>query len=407
MKHTTPLINNDWDIILKDEFQKESFKELTQFVANEREKYSVFPLEDNVFSAFKLCSFFKTKVVIIGQDPYHRKGQAHGLAFSVPNGEKIPPSLGNIFKELQSDLNIPISRNGNLESWAKQGVFLLNATLTVREKEAGSHQYLAWEDFTDSVISKLSSEKNGLIFLLWGAFAQKKSVLINTKKHYILKTNHPSPLSAYRGFLGCKHFSKTNDILIQNNQKPIDWNLCISTSMSAQNDIIKKAKNYITENFNELLFISIENQEMHHIKNGKVIKTYSISSSSYGIGNKSGSNKTPVGLHRVASKFGSKTPTNGIMKSRVFYGDIATIYNDTTKSKTDDITSRIFWLEGLEQDKNKGKGIDSYKRYIYIHGTSEEGRLGTPASKGCIRMKNKDVIDLFKIVKVGTLVLIL
>ena len=229
MKHTTPLINNDWDIILKDEFQKESFKELTQFVANEREKYTVFPLEDNVFTAFKLCSFSKTKVVIIGQDPYHGKGQAHGLAFSVPNGEKIPPSLGNIFKELQSDLNIPISRNGNLESWAKQGVLLLNATLTVREKEAGSHQYLAWEDFTDSVISKLSSEKNGLIFLLWGAFAQKKSVLINTKKHYILKTNHPSPLSAYRGFLGCKHFSKTNKILIKNNHKPIDWNLCSDT----------------------------------------------------------------------------------------------------------------------------------------------------------------------------------
>ena len=407
MKHTTPLINNDWDIILKDEFQKESFKELTQFVANEREKYSVFPLEDNVFTALKLCSFSKTKVVVIGQDPYHGKGQAHGLAFSVPNGEKIPPSLGNIFKELQSDLNIPISRNGNLESWAKQGVLLLNATLTVREKEAGSHQYLAWEDFTDSVISKLSSEKNGLIFLLWGAFAQKKSVLINTKKHYILKTNHPSPLSAYRGFLGCKHFSKTNKILIKNNHKPINWNLCISTSISAQNDIIKKAKNYITENFNELLFISIENQEMHHIKNGKVIKTYTISSSAYGIGNKSGSSKTPIGLHRVASKFGSKTPTNGIMKSRVFYGDIATIYNDTTKSKTDDITSRIFWLEVLEQDKNKGKGIDSYKRYIYIHGTSEEGRLVTPASHGCIRMKNKEVIDLFKIVKVGTLVLIL
>ena len=183
--------------------------------------------------------------------------------------------------------------------------------------------------------------------------------------------------------------------------------LLLSITAFSQNTIIEKANNYISSDFSELLFISIENQEMHHIKNGKVIKTYTISSSAYGIGNKSGSNKTPIGLHRVASKFGSKTPTNGIMKSRVFYGDIATIYNDTTKSKTDDITSRIFWLEGLEQDKNKGKGIDSYKRYIYIHGTSEEGRLATPASKGCIRMKNKDVIDLFKIVKVGTLVLIL
>ena len=183
--------------------------------------------------------------------------------------------------------------------------------------------------------------------------------------------------------------------------------LLLSITAFSQNTIIEKANNYISSDFSELLFISIENQEMHHIKNGKVIKTYTISSSAYGIGNKSGSNKTPIGLHRVASKFGSKTPTNGIMKSRVFYGDIATIYNDTTKSKTDDITSRIFWLEGLEQDKNKGKGIDSYKRYIYIHGTSEEGRLAKPASKGCIRMKNKEVIDLFKIVKVGTLVLIL
>jgi hypothetical protein len=150
--------------------------------------------------------------------------------------------------------------------------------------------------------------------------------------------------------------------------------LLLSITAFSQNTIIEKANNYISSDFSELLFISIENQEMHHIKNGKVIKTYTISSSAYGIGNKSGSNKTPIGLHRVASKFGSKTPTNGIMKSRVFYGDIATIYNDITKSKTDDITSRIFWLEGLEQDKNKGKGIDSYKRYIYIHGTSEEGR---------------------------------
>ena len=183
--------------------------------------------------------------------------------------------------------------------------------------------------------------------------------------------------------------------------------LLLSITAFSQNTIIEKANNYISSDFSELLFISIENQEMHHIKNGKVIKTYTISSSAYGIGNKSGSSKTPIGLHRVASKFGSKTPINGIMKSRVFYGDIATIYNDATKSKTDDITSRIFWLEVLEQDKNKGKGIDSYKRYIYIHGTSEEGRLVTPASHGCIRMKNKEVIDLFNIVEVGTLVLIL
>ena len=229
MKDTTTQINNDWDIILKDEFQKKSFKKLMQLITNERNNYTIFPSEDKVFTSFKISSFSKTKIVIIGQDPYHGKGQAHGLAFSVPNTEKIPPSLHNIFKELQSDLHIYIAENGNLESWAKQGVLLLNATLTVREKEVGSHQNLGWEDFTDAVISKLSSKKNGLIFMLWGAFAQKKTSLINDKEHHVLKASHPSPLSAYRGFLGCKHFSKTNEILIQNNQKPIDWNLCSDT----------------------------------------------------------------------------------------------------------------------------------------------------------------------------------
>ncbi|MEC9209310.1 MAG: uracil-DNA glycosylase [Bacteroidota bacterium] len=226
MKHKTTLINNDWDIILKDEFQKKAFAKLMQFIVAERKEHTIFPSEEKVFTALKLSSFSQTKIVIIGQDPYHGKGQAHGLAFSVPNGEKIPPTLRNILKELQSDLQIPIRRNGNLESWANQGVLLLNTILTVREKEAGSHQDLGWENFTDVLISKLSSEKNGLIFLLWGTFAQKKASLINHKKHYLLKTSHPSPLSAYRGFLGCKHFSKTNDILIKNNQKPIEWNLC-------------------------------------------------------------------------------------------------------------------------------------------------------------------------------------
>jgi len=229
MKDATPLINNDWEIILKDEFRKKSFKGLTKFLANERKYFTVFPSEDKVFTAFKLSSFSKTRIIIIGQDPYHGKEQAHGLSFSVANGKKIPPSLHNIFKELQSDLQIPIAQNGNLESWGNQGVLLLNAILTVREKEAGSHQNLGWEDFTDAVISKLSSEKNGLIFLLWGAFAQNKSSLINAKKHHILKTTHPSPLSAYKGFLGCKHFSKTNEILIKNNRKPINWNLCLNT----------------------------------------------------------------------------------------------------------------------------------------------------------------------------------
>ena len=226
MRHKTTLINNDWDIILKDEFQKKSFKKLMQIITNERKGYAVFPSEDKVFTSFKLSSFSKTKIVIIGQDPYHGKGQAHGLSFSVPNGVKTPPSLCNIFKELHADLNIPISSNGGLIPWAEQGILLLNTTLTVREKEAGSHQNLGWEDFTDAVISKLSSKKNGLIFMLWGAFAQKKTSLINDKEHHVLKASHPSPLSAYRGFLGCKHFSKTNEILIQNNQKPINWNLC-------------------------------------------------------------------------------------------------------------------------------------------------------------------------------------
>ncbi len=225
MQYTNPLINNDWDVILKDEFKKKSFKKTIQFVANERKKCTVFPSAENVFTAFKLSSFSKTRVVIIGQDPYHRRGQAHGLSFSVTN-TKLPPSLKNILKELQGDMQIPITNYGNLEKWAHQGVLLLNAILTVREKEAGSHKDIGWENFTDAVISKLSLEKNGLVFLLWGKFAQKKSSLINIKKHYLLKTTHPSPFSAYRGFLGCKHFSKTNNILINNNQKPINWKLC-------------------------------------------------------------------------------------------------------------------------------------------------------------------------------------
>ena len=181
----------------------------------------------------------------------------------------------------------------------------------------------------------------------------------------------------------------------------------LSLTTSAQSNILKKAENYISTTFAELLFVSIDDQKMYHIKNNKIINVFIISSSSYGTGNKVGSNKTPLGLHKIKNKFGDKTPINGKMIGRFFYGQVATIYNDTTKSKTDDITSRILWLEGLEAGKNKGKGIDSFKRYIYIHGTSEEGRLGIPASHGCIRMKNKEVIDLYKIIEVGTLVLIL
>lgn len=175
----------------------------------------------------------------------------------------------------------------------------------------------------------------------------------------------------------------------------------------SQEDIIQKVNNYISTDYSELLCVSIENQKMYYIKEGAIVKKYIISSSEYGTGSETGSNKTPLGLHKVKEKYGDNIPINGRMTGRVFYGDIATIYTDETKSKTDDITSRIFWLEGLEKGKNKGKGIDSFSRYIYIHGTSEEGRLGKPASHGCIRMKNKEVIDLYKLIEVGTLVLIL
>ncbi len=224
--NTDIVLNADWNSFLEKEWKSDSFKTIIKKLKKERTQNTIFPTDDLIFNALNKTPLPKVKVVILGQDPYHGKGQAHGLSFSVPNGITVPPSLINIFKELQQDLKLTPPNNGNLTKWAEQGVLLLNSTLTVREKEAGSHQKLGWEGFTDSVISKLSSKKDGLIFLLWGTFAQKKSVLIDTKKHYILKTTHPSPFSAYRGFLGCKHFSKTNEILTKNNQKPIDWNLC-------------------------------------------------------------------------------------------------------------------------------------------------------------------------------------
>tara|TARA_B110000091_G_scaffold107246_1_gene116227 strand:+ start:717 stop:1307 length:591 start_codon:yes stop_codon:yes gene_type:complete len=184
----------------------------------------------------------------------------------------------------------------------------------------------------------------------------------------------------------------------------------ISFSAFGQNSIIERINNYLDSKnafANEVLYVSIKQQKLYHIQNDSIIKEYIISSSAYGIGSKAGSNKTPIGLHSIKEKYGDNTPINGRMTGRVFYDDIATIYTDETKSKTDDVTSRIFWLEGMEKGKNKGKGIDSFSRYIYIHGTSEEGRLGKPASHGCIRMKNKEVIDLYKLIEVGTLVLIL
>ena len=226
MSPTTLYINSDWRTFLKEELDSDNFQGIISTLQAERNIYTVFPKDNEIFYAFNITSLENMKVVILGQDPYHGKEQAHGLSFSVPNGVKTPPSLRNIFKELQTDLNVPVSPNGNLSHWAKQGILLLNTTLTVREKKAGSHQKLGWENFTDKIIEKISKKKEGIIFLLWGAFAQRKSILINAKKHHILTAAHPSPFSAYRGFFGCKHFSKTNEILIKNNQQPINWKLC-------------------------------------------------------------------------------------------------------------------------------------------------------------------------------------
>jgi len=224
---TTKLhLHSEWKAFLKEEISSNNFQAIISALAIERKIHTILPANDMIFNAFNFTTPNNIKVVILGQDPYHGKGQANGLSFSVTNGVKTPPSLRNIFKELQSDLNHSIPTNGNLDSWTNQGVLLLNATLTVREKKAGSHQELGWEPFTDSVIKKISDKKEGIIFLLWGAFAQKKSVLIDTNKHHILTASHPSPFSAYKGFLGCKHFSKTNKILLNNNQKPINWKLC-------------------------------------------------------------------------------------------------------------------------------------------------------------------------------------
>lgn len=220
-----PVIEESWKRELADQFASPYFEELKNFLVAEKQQYPVYPPGSLIFNAFNLTPFDKVKVVIIGQDPYHEPGQAHGLCFSVQPGTKFPPSLMNIFQELQNDLGLPMPQNGNLEKWAQQGVLLLNATLTVRAHQAGSHQRRGWEIFTDAAISRLSMQRSGIVFLLWGSYAQAKIQLIDTSKHFILTAPHPSPLSAYRGFFGCKHFSKTNEILIQNGQTPIDWRL--------------------------------------------------------------------------------------------------------------------------------------------------------------------------------------
>lgn len=216
-------IEKGWKDLLATEFDKSYFSDLTQFVHQEYKQRQVFPPGRFIFNAFDLCPFEQTKVIILGQDPYHGIGQAHGLSFSVNDGVALPPSLQNIYKEISSDLGITPYNTGNLERWAKQGVLLLNATLTVQANIAGSHQGKGWEQFTDSVIEILSKNKEHLVFLLWGSYAQQKIRLIDEHKHLILTAVHPSPLSAYRGFFGCKHFSKTNTYLSDKGLGPIDW----------------------------------------------------------------------------------------------------------------------------------------------------------------------------------------
>ncbi len=217
-------ISESWKNILKEEFEKEYFQNLVGFVKEEYTKYTCYPKGKEIFAAFDHCTFENVKVVIIGQDPYHGENQANGLCFSVHDGITHPPSLINIFKEIETDLGNPYPKSGNLEKWANQGVLLINATLTVRAHEAGSHQRKGWEQFTDAVIQKISEQKEHVVFLLWGGFAKKKGAKINTAKHHVLTSGHPSPLSANRGYwFGNKHFSKTNAYLKNISESEIKW----------------------------------------------------------------------------------------------------------------------------------------------------------------------------------------
>lgn len=217
------ILTTSWKDLLQSEFDKDYFKKLTEFVTSEYENHQCFPRQEAIFAAFNFCSLKDVKVVIIGQDPYHDDDQANGLCFSVKDGIKHPPSLKNIFKEIATDLGQEIPLSGNLEKWAKQGVLLLNATLTVRAHEAGSHQKKGWETFTDSVINLISEEKENVIFLLWGKFAESKTKLINVEKHTVFTAPHPSPLGAWRGWFGSKHFSKTNNVLKTLHRSTIKW----------------------------------------------------------------------------------------------------------------------------------------------------------------------------------------
>lgn len=216
-------IEESWKQILSAEFEKDYFRQLTDFVRNEYRSTTVYPPGKLIFNAFNLCPFEQVKVVIIGQDPYHGQGQAHGLCFSVNDNVPFPPSLRNIFKEIQDDLGKPIPESGNLTRWAKQGVLLLNATLTVRAHQAGSHQRRGWEEFTDAAIRALAEQREHLVFILWGAYAQKKGAFIDRSRHLVLTSVHPSPLSAHNGFFGNRHFSRANEYLQQHGQTPIEW----------------------------------------------------------------------------------------------------------------------------------------------------------------------------------------
>jgi len=220
-----PKIEESWKFALADEYNADYFKNLVAFVKEETKKHVIYPPGKFIFSAFNHTPLTAVRVVLLGQDPYHGPGQAHGLCFSVPDGVPPPPSLKNIFKELHNDLGVEIPTSGNLTKWTEQGVMLLNATLTVRAHEAGSHQGKGWEQFTDQVIRTISDLRAGVVFLLWGKYAQNKISLIDTNKHFVLTAPHPSPLSAHRGFFGCKHFSKTNQILRENGLSEIDWDL--------------------------------------------------------------------------------------------------------------------------------------------------------------------------------------
>ena len=225
MEEKIKMIGNDWDNILQDEFRKDYFYNLLKFIQGEYKRTTIFPPKNEVFKAFRYTPYQDLKVVILGQDPYHGEGEAEGLSFSVKKGVKKPPSLNNIFKELHDDLGYSIPIDGSLVSWAKQGVLLLNAVLTVIKDHAASHKDIGWEEFTDLVIKKINEKEEPVVFILWGSFARSKKKYITNPKHLVIESAHPSPLSAYNGFFGSRPFSKTNNFLIKNNLKPINWEI--------------------------------------------------------------------------------------------------------------------------------------------------------------------------------------